>query len=357
MTKTKNTTKLKGMTLQELKQFFEEIGEPSYRGEQLFRWMYEKQADSIKDVTTFSKSLRDKLQKYGSISRGKLIEETGDSAENTVKLLVEMEDGMQVEAVHIPEKDRVTVCLSSQVGCAIDCDFCATGKMGFHRHLDAGEIFEQFRLLQQFSDRPITNIVFMGMGEPFHNYDQVLKAADIFNHDMGPNIGRNRITISTSGILPRIFQYTNEDRPYKLAISLNGTIDEIRSQLMPLNQRWPIKDLLNAAKRYTEMTKNRITFEYVLIKDYTDSIGDAKRLKSMLKDINCKLNVIPFNQVGNIYKRPSDNQIETFLSALHPTPFPLTVRWSRGHDINAACGQLSTKHQTKKKQQTSRIEM
>jgi 23S rRNA (adenine2503-C2)-methyltransferase len=197
----------------------------------------------------------------------------------------------------------------------------------------------------------------MGMGEPFHNYDQVLKAADIFNHDMGPNIGRNRITISTSGILPRIFQYTNEDRPYKLAISLNGTIDEIRSQLMPLNQRWPIKDLLNAAKRYTEMTKNRITFEYVLIKDYTDSIGDAKRLKSMLKDINCKLNVIPFNQVGNIYKRPSDNQIETFLSALHPTPFPLTVRWSRGHDINAACGQLSTKHQTKKKQQTSRIEM
>ncbi len=353
----KSEIHLKGMTLQELRQFFVDIGEPAYRGEQLFRWMYEKRAESIQDVTTFSKGLREKLNKFPPIARGKLIEETGDSSEDTVKLLVELADGMQVEAVHIPEKDRVTVCLSSQVGCAIDCDFCATGKMGFHRHLDAGEIFEQFRLLQDYSSRPITNIVFMGMGEPFHNYDQVLKAADIFNHDMGPNIGRNRITISTSGIVPRILQYTNEDRPYKLAISLNATTDEVRTQLMPLNQRWPIRDLLKAARRYTTQTNNRITFEYVLIKGYTDTVGDAKRLKSLLKDINCKLNVIPFNQVGDIYKRPSDRQIEAFLSALHPAPFPLTVRWSRGHDINAACGQLSTKHQTRKKQQKDGVKV
>jgi len=347
---------LKGRILAELRQYFEEIGQPSFRGEQLFRWMYQSYATSFDEVTTFPKDLRTRLSKDHSLERAKLVLQTGHRQDATVKFLIELEDGMQVESVYIPEDDRVTVCLSSQVGCAINCDFCATGKMGFQRHLDAGEIFDQFRILQQYSDRPITNIVFMGMGEPFHNYENVLKAADLFNHDLGPNIGRRRITISTSGIAPRILQYTNENRPYNLAISLNATTDAVRSKLMPLNKRWPLRDLLSAAKRYTETSGNRITFEYVLIEDYSDTIGDARRLKSMLKDINCQLNVIPFNQVGETYKRPPDGQIKEFLNALYPTPFALTVRWSRGHDINAACGQLSTESKRAKHQQRESVE-
>ncbi len=347
MKKSEKTQPLKGQSLEELQQFFREINEPSYRAEQLFRWMYEKLATSYDEVTTLPKSLREKLQKYGELSRAKVVDQTSNSIDDTVKFLIGLEDGMHVEAVYIPEDDRVTVCLSSQVGCAVDCDFCATGKMGFFRHLDAGEIFEQFRILQQFSPRKITNIVFMGMGEPFNNYNNVLKAAELFNHDMGPNIGRKRITISTSGIVPRILQYTNEDQPYRLAISLNATTDTDRSELIPINRRWAIRDVLNAAKRYTQISGHRITFEYVLLEGITDRIEDAQRLRSMLKDISCKLNVIPFNEVGSTYKRPSDDRIEAFLEALHPTPFALTVRWSRGRDINAACGQLYAKNKKK----------
>lgn len=345
--KKSKTTPLKGQSLEELQQFFQEIGEPGYRAEQVFRWMYEKLATSYEEVTTLPKSLREKLQKYGKLSRAQIIEQTGTGADDTVKFLIGLDDGMNVEAVYIPEDDRVTVCLSSQVGCAVDCDFCATGKMGFFRHLDAGEIFEQFRILQQFSPRKITNIVFMGMGEPFNNYNNVIKAAELFNDDMGPNIGRKRITISTSGIVPRILQYTNENQPYRLAISLNATTDKDRSNLIPINKRWGIRDVLNAAKRYTQVSGNRITFEYVLMEGITDRVEDAHRLRSMLKDISCKLNVIPFNEVGSAYKRPSDNRIEKFLEALHPTPFALTVRWSRGREINAACGQLVARNEKK----------
>lgn len=346
----KKTTKInnpKGQSLEELQMLFKKLGEPSYRAEQLFRWMYGQLASSYDEITTLPKSLREKLQKYGPLSRAEIISQTGNSTEDTVKFLIGMEDGMNVEAVYIPEDDRITVCLSSQVGCAVDCDFCATGKMGFFRHLDAGEIFEQFRLLQNFSDRKITNIVFMGMGEPFNNYDNVIRAAELFNHDKGPNIGRKRITISTSGIIPRIMQYTNEDQPYRLAISLNATTNRDRSRLIPINKKWAIRDILNAAKRYTEISGNRITFEYVLIEGITDRVEDAHRLRSMLRDIPCKLNVIPFNEVGSEYRRPSDKRIEAFLSALHPTPFALTVRWSRGRDINAACGQLYAANELK----------
>ncbi len=340
----RNTKKrpIKGQNLEELCSFFEKMGQPAYRGEQLFRWIYQKYARSFDEITTLSKDLRNRLGSQQRLERGWVLKKTEQPGENTTKYLIQLEDGKKVESVYIPEHDRVTICLSSQVGCALDCDFCATGKMGFHRHLDAGEIFEQFRLVQQLSKRDITNIVFMGMGEPFHNYDEVLRTADIFNHPMGPHISRKRITISTAGVLPKISQYTRERRPYKLAISLNATRDDIRDKLMPLNQRWPLTSLLEAAKQYATETGNRVTFEYVLIEGCSDSQEDAERLKHMLKHIRCKLNVIPFNEIGSIYRCPSDQQIEAFLQALHPAPFPVTVRWSRGQEINAACGQLRT---------------
>jgi len=333
---------IKGSTLKELREIFTSLGEPDYRAEQLFRWMYQKRVTSFDQVTTFSKALREKLSSEHSLERAFPVTQTGGSKDDTVKILIQLEDGKRVEAVYIPEDDRVTVCLSSQVGCALDCDFCATGKMGFHRHLDAGEIFEQFRILQDFADRDITNIVFMGMGEPFHNYHEVNKAAAIFNHEMGPHIGRRRITISTSGMVPKILQFAREKRPYQLAISLNGTTNAIRSELMPINDRWSLEELMETARFYVRETGDRITFEYVLIEGYTDTPDDARRLRSMLSRLNCKLNVIPFNDIKTKYRRPSDDRIETFLEELHPTPFPLTVRWSRGDDINAACGQLKT---------------
>jgi len=335
---------LKGQSLKELRGFFESIGQPSYRGEQLFRWLYQKNATSFDDITTFSKDLREKLSADESLERGWVIKKSKQSDEGTVKYLIQLEDGKKVESVYIPQEDRVTVCLSSQIGCALDCDFCATGKMGFHRHLDAGEIFEQFRLVQQLSDRPVTNIVFMGMGEPFNNYDEVLRAADIFNNSMGPNIGRNRITISTAGVVPQIKQYADERRPYTLAISLNATRDDFRDILMPLNQRWPIQALMDAARYYTTRLSRRITFEYVLIAGYSDSPDDAARLKRMLRNIECKLNVIPLNATDSVYRRPDPEDIDRFLQALYPAPFPITVRWSKGHDISAACGQLYTEN-------------
>ena len=340
---------IKGRNLEELRELMEEYGEPTFRGEQLFRWIYQKRATSFDQITTLSKDLRNQLGKDHNLQLGTVVNQTGEGQQDTVKFLIELEDGSQIESVYIPSRDRVTICVSSQVGCAVDCDFCATGKMGFYRHLTAGEIFEQYRILQDFSDRDITNIVYMGMGEPFNNYDEVIRAAELFNHDMGPNIGRQRITISTSGILPRILQYTSENQPFKLAISLNATNDKTRTQLMPLNQRWPIGDLLNAAKRYTHNSGKRITFEYVLIDGFSDAPNDARRLRSMLRDINCKLNVIPFNEIQSSYQRPSDWQIEAFLNELHPAPFPVTVRWSQGQDIDAACGQLKTETGTQRK--------
>lgn len=342
MTQKGDTYQLKGSTLKELRHLFEEMGEPGYRAEQLFRWMYQKRVTSFDQVTTFSKDLRSSLAERFSLNRAYPIKRTGESQDETVKFLMQLEDGRRVEAVYIPEDDRVTVCLSSQVGCALDCDFCATGKMGFYRHLDAGEIFEQFRILQDFSQRDISNIVFMGMGEPMNNYDEVMKAAAIFNHEMGPHIGRQKITISTVGVVTKILQFAREKRPYQLAISLNGTTNQARSALMPINKRWSLEELMEAARFYVKETGDRITFEYVLIKDWTDRPEDARRLRSMLSSLNCKLNVIPFNDTNTPYKRPPDKRIQAFLNELHPTPFPLTVRWSRGHDKNAACGQLQT---------------
>jgi len=339
---TLNTRPLKGQSLEELRDFFTRQGMPGYRGEQLFRWIYQKQATSFEEITTLSKELRRDLSASESLERGTVVHQTSRHPEQTVKFLIRLADDRQVESVYIPSDDRVTICVSSQVGCALDCDFCATGKMGFQRHLDAGEIFEQYRILQQFSPRPITNIVFMGMGEPFNNYHEVLRAADLFHHELGPHISRHRITISTAGVVPKIRQFTREDRPYKLAISLNATRDDLREALMPLNRRWPLQELLQAARQYTDRSGDRITFEYVLLEGYSDSPEDARRLIRLLGELRCKVNVIPFNEIGYKYSRPSDQRMEAFMQALQPAPFPVTVRWSRGQDISAACGQLRT---------------
>ncbi|MCF7902355.1 MAG: 23S rRNA (adenine(2503)-C(2))-methyltransferase RlmN, partial [Candidatus Marinimicrobia bacterium] len=229
-----------------------------------------------------------------------------------------------------------------QVGCALDCDFCATGKMGLARNLSTGEIVDQLRHVMAVSPRPVTNIVFMGMGEPFHNYDRVMNAARTIHHELGFGIGARKITLSTSGLVPQIRRFADEDQRFKLAVSLNATLDQQRDILMPINRKWNIQTLVDACRYYVEKTRNMLTFEYVLMTGINDTTGDARRLVRIAEQVFCKVNVIPYNDIKGTYQRPSDQTIEAFLKELSTGKFPVTVRWSRGDDIDAACGQLAT---------------
>jgi len=262
--------------------------------------------------------------------------------ESTQKFLFKTNDNHFIETVSMVEGNRHTICLSSQVGCNVDCTFCATGKMGIIRNLNSGEIVDQLNLIKKNVLNPITNVVFMGMGEPFLNYKNTIEAANLLHHPKGINLGAKRITISTAGIVPKIEQYAKELHPFKLAISLNGTSHEQRLKIMPITKAFSFKNLLKVAKNYAYNSRNKLTFEYVLLKDINDDIKDAKKLISLLERINCKLNIIPYNEIGGHFERPSDKKIEKFIKVLKNVCFPVTVRWSKGTDIDAGCGQLVT---------------
>ncbi len=242
------------------------------------------------------------------------------------------------------EKSRHTICISSQIGCSVDCSFCATGKMGIIRNLDIGEIIEQIIIILKDRKIPITNIVFMGMGEPFLNYDNVISACNIFNDPSGFNLSSRRITISTSGILPKIEKYINEKIKYKLAISLNASNNKTRNNLIPINKKWPIENILDVVKKYEFNKYQPIMFEYVLIDGVNDSKENAKELASLLAQISCKINIIPYNVTVNNYKR--SNNINNFVEILnnHKGNFRVLIRQNKGQDISAACGQLVTEN-------------
>ena len=246
----------------------------------------------------------------------------------------------------IIDKNLHTVCISSQVGCSVDCKFCATGEMGFMRNLTCGEIIDQFIEITKMRDEPITNVVYMGMGEPFLNYSEVIKSAEILHDHNGMNLGRNRITISTSGILPKIKKFITDAQPYKLAISLNATDDETRTKIIPINKKWNIDMIIKELEKYPSDKKNMIMLEYVLLKGINDTIRDAEILASYANKLRCKVNVIPFNDIGNKFSRPDDQTINRFIDILHKNQrhYQTLVRWSKGTDIDAACGQLSSKH-------------
>ena len=240
------------------------------------------------------------------------------------------------------QKNRTTICVSSQSGCAVDCKFCATALMGFKENLSPGEIVDQFLHLSKKSKSRITNVVFMGMGEPFLNYKNVSKAAEIMNKKI--NIGARRITISTAGIVSKIYKMADDKLPYKLAISLNAPNDEIRKRIMPLTINNPIKELIKSAEYYYGKLKRFVTFEYVLLEDINDSEACAFELMKLLQDIPCKLNLIPYNEIGGKFSRPKNKSIDTFIDALKNAPFTVTVRWSKGTKIDAGCGQLAVKN-------------
>ena len=333
---------LKDFSFDELEHFVVDNGFPKYRAQQIYSWLYKHGAANSKMMHNLSDDLKLFLDQNCTFETLSLSNQS--TSDGTVKFLFKTESNQYIESVSMLEGDRHTICLSSQVGCNVDCDFCATGKMGFQQNLSTGEILDQLLFIKNQIKIPITNIVFMGMGEPFLNYKNVIQASNIMNDKNAFNIGARRITISTAGILPKINQFINEKIKYNLAISLNASNDSTRDKLMPINKKWPIKDLINAARDYNQSHRMKITFEYVLIDSINDSIEDANRLGVLLKNTDCKLNIIPFNEIGSEYKRPSNNTIENFVKALHQRQqgFRILVRWSKGTDINAGCGQLAT---------------
>jgi 23S rRNA (adenine2503-C2)-methyltransferase len=340
-------TDLKALSKKQLEAFVHEQGLPAFRAKQLLHWIYERRVESVSDITEFSKDLRGSLSERAYISNLTLLARQS-SADSTEKFLFGLSDGESIESVIIPDKDRLTLCISSQVGCAMMCRFCLTGKLKLKRNLKAHEIADQVisvnRLLgtgapSSRASRSITNIVLMGMGEPLENLDEVAEALRRMTDLMG--ISKRRITLSTSGISPMIDELARKAPRVNLAISLNATTDEVRDRIMPVNRRYPLKSLLDACRRYPLEPRRRITFEYVLLQGINDTTDDARRLVKILKGIPCKVNLIPFNPYpGAPYRRPSDEEVEQFQKIVLGGNVTALIRKSKGQDILAACGQL-----------------
>jgi len=325
-----------------------QLGEPRYRGEQLWRWIHDKGVSSFEEMTNFSKDLRAKLVEHATISALR-VDMVQTSSDGTRKLRLLTEDGRAIESVLIPDGDKMTQCISSQVGCALDCQFCATAKMGLGRNLTPGEIVDQvYRAKQLLAEvepgRRITNLVYMGMGEPLHNYDNVLRSLHILTDELGANLSYRRITVSTVGLVPKISKLGGESARPNLAISLNATTDEVRDQIMPINRKFNLKKLLDTLRAFPLEKRRRITFEYVLLAGVNDTMADAKRLVRLLKGIPCKVNLIPWNpHAGAPYERPTPEAIEEFQQAVRRNGLPAYLRTPRGDDIDAACGQLAAR--------------
>ena len=334
---------LSGLSLKEIEDFVASLNASKYRAKQIHNWIYSKSVNSIEEMTDLSKSFREELKKIATVSNSK-IKIKQESKDGTLKYLIEYPDGECVETVlmRFDNRANLTACVSSQVGCAVNCSFCATGKRGFIRNLTYQEIVEQVLTIQRDTGLKVTNIVFMGQGEPLLNLENVLKALEIFNNDF--QIGARRITISTSGIIPKIYELAEMELQSTLAISLHSPIHEQRAKLMPIENKYPLNELKKALKYYIEKTGRRITIEYILIHEFNDSLEVAKKLAEFMKDLKCNVNLIPYNTVGeSIYEKPNNNDIMKFKYIIEHSGKKVTVRLERGADIDAACGQLSGK--------------
>lgn len=331
---------LAGLTLEELENLMSELGATKFRAKQIHNWIYSKSVSSIDEMTNLSKDFREQLKSIASVTDTQIkIKQV--SKDGTIKYLIEYPDGECVETVlmRFDNRANLTACVSSQVGCAVNCSFCATGKGGFRRNLTYKEIIEQVLTIQRDTRLKVTNIVFMGQGEPLLNLENVLKALELFNNDF--QIGARRITISTSGIIPGINRLADSDLQSTLAISLHAPTHDLRKQIMPIENKYPLNDLKNALLNYINKTGRRITIEYILIHGFNDMPQAAKELVYFLKDLKCNINLIPYNSViENDYKKPSINDTMKFKYLLEHSGKKVTVRLERGADIDAACGQL-----------------
>ena len=334
---------LSGLTLEELEQITQDWGATKFRARQIHNWIYLKSVKDIDEMTDLSLKFRQELKSIAKVSDIK-IKVKQVSQDGTVKYLLEFPDGKCVETVlmRFDNRANLTACVSSQIGCAVNCSFCATAKRGFIRNLTYREIVEQVLTIQRDTGLKVTNVVFMGQGEPLLNLENVLKAMEIFNESF--QIGARRLTVSTSGIIPQIVKLADMDMQSTLALSLHAPNHSVRAKLMKIEDKYPMDKLSDALKYYNEKTGRRITIEYLLIKDLNDTVEAAKQLAAYLKDIKCNINLIPYNPVGeNDYKRPSNNSIMRFKSLIEHSGKKVTVRLERGADIDAACGQLSGK--------------
>ncbi len=332
---------LTGLTLSELERFVESIGEKKFRGRQLFSWIYQKRAVDFSAMTDLAKALREKLTAHAVIGQGLLMERQTSEQSGAVKFLLRLQDGAMIESVHIPESGRRTCCVSTQVGCACKCSFCATGTMGFKRDLTCGEIVDQVIQAERAAQQDMTNVVLMGMGEPLLNYEAVMQACDLLNDENGLAIGSRHIVISTVGIVPAIYRYADEGRPYRLAISLHSALDEKRKKLLPVARKYPLEDLMQAIRYYSRKARQHPTIEYVLLAGVNDGAEDALALRQRVQGLDCKINLIPYNAVSAKFKAPDATSVEQFTRQLLPIRAPVSVRWSKGSDIAAACGQLA----------------
>ncbi len=341
---------LKDLTIEELKQFCLGKGLEPYRAQQIFRWIWKKGSNRIADITTISRIQRTLLDEYASIETLRELK-VQRSKDRSVKFLFGLPDAHSVETMYIPTKKRKTVCVSTQVGCALKCAICNTGKSGFKRNLGAWEIADQVRKVESYTGKRITNVVLMGMGEPLLNYENTLRAVRMLNDDMGMNIGARKITVSTAGIIPGIHALAKETIQVKLAVSLNAATDAKRDSLMPINKKYNLRKLMDALDQYYTHKGKRITFEYVIIKGINDSFSDAKALAEITKRVPCKINVIPCNPVpGTRFFPPDSNRVKRFIEFLYPIAPSVTLRESRGRDISGACGQLRSRNAGKSKE-------
>jgi 23S rRNA (adenine2503-C2)-methyltransferase len=331
-----------GCTRDELRAWVTSQGQPLYRGDQLFNWLYHKRVTTFDAMSNMSKVLRGEFAGRADIRRPSVAIRRTSTVDDTVKYLFELDDGERIESVLMRDGARTTVCVSSQVGCSQGCTFCATAQIGLKRNMTTGEILGQIAAIEDdIGVGAVTNVVFMGMGEPLANYKNLIAALRILSSPDGFCISARRITVSTSGLLPAIERFTSERLKAGLALSLNATTDDVRNVLIPSNRRYTIEAVLNVCRRWTQTTGRRLTVEYVLLDGMNDSLEDARRLIRMLRTIPSKVNLIPFNPVENTeFRQPSATRVEAFQRELSDAHVVATVRNTKGRDIAAACGQL-----------------
>ena len=328
---------LLGKSLEELTNWVQEHGQPAYRGKQLYQWLYQKGARSLLDISVFPKQWREEMAGY-PIGRS-TIHYRSVAPDETCKYLLRLADNLIIEAVGIPTKKRLTVCVSSQVGCPMDCDFCATGKGGFTRNLKAHEIVDQVLTVQEDFGQRVSNVVFMGMGEPMANIDEVVPAVKSLNQDVG--IGARSITLSTVGIPGKIQQLAQHRLQIVLAVSLHASNQALRQQLIPSARKFTLDRLLNECRDYVQVTGRRVTFEYVLLAGINDLPENARELAQLLKGFQTHVNLIPYNPISEVdYQRPRNHSIREFANILESGNIAVSIRYSRGLEADAACGQL-----------------
>ena len=335
---------LGGLELHDVEEAFVRLGHPRFHARQVFQWIHKRGVTDFAQMSDLSRDLRAQLDAQFAILTPQVIRKER-SVDGTTKFLLRLGDGKEIESVYIPDTPAQTFCISSQVGCAMKCGFCLTGKMGIDRNLTSGEIVGQVRVLARELNMLETrfNIVLMGMGEPLHNYENTMRALRILNDEHGLAMNPRRITLSTVGVLPNLERLATEPVMPNLAISLHATTEDQRDLLVPINRKYGLKELLDACRRFPVKRRERITFEYVMLEDVNDSPEDARRLVRLLHGIRGKINLLPLNEAAGIpYRRPSDERVNRFAKILADHGMTVSVRKSRGRDIRAACGQLIT---------------